>query len=331
MTGTTRRKSVRKKSPDSSLIYCRRCVDTKAESNFYTAVDKVLDRNGFFSVCKDCCDEIFKANYGATKDLFSAILNTCRILNVAFSREALTSAEARISSLIQKGKSFDESKIFGYYLQGLAGSKNIIGSSLTNLTFSEPDRVEMPKDTISFESEDEELTFEDYQFEWGRGYTLEEYEWLERRAFEYKQHHSIDTPAEKALLREIVFKEYEIRKAREALDPYDGLLKDFQRLVKDANLAPAQGSNSGKSMETFGMFIKQIEEKEPAEVFGDQRQAFVDWQNIREYFLKYIVRSIKNFITGSKDFNVDSVDDDMDAFDDDTLSESLSGGLDDEE
>lgn len=324
-------KSVRK-NPPANKNYCRKCSEMKPKSAFHGAVDSYLDTNGLMSICKECCDEVFQSQYSATKDFRKALLNTCRILNIAYVDDAVVSAENRISSHLEKGKTVNTANIVGYYKQALAGASNMLGNRISLLIFREP-TTKIEPSQLEYIDGEHKKAIEEYQYEWGKGYSLEEYEWLERRALDWKKAYATDTPAEKSLLREIIFKEFEIRRAREAGDTYDTLSKEYQSLMKTANLSPSQSnaSNSGKNMETFGNFIKQIEEKEPAEVFGEEREAFKDWQNIDYYFEKYIVRPLKNFVQGSKDFNVDASPSDEEDFEDEDLLESLSGELDNED
>lgn len=55
-------------------------MTTKKYSDFF-ATDLELDRNGYFSICKSCCQEIY-TDYYNEKDIARALLRTCRKLNV---------------------------------------------------------------------------------------------------------------------------------------------------------------------------------------------------------------------------------------------------------
>jgi hypothetical protein len=72
-------------------------------------------------------------------------------------------------------------------------------------------------------------------------------------------------------------------------------------------------ANSGKNLDTFGNWVKEIEQFRPAEFFKDKNM-YKDVDNVEEYADRHITRPLKNFITGSRDFGVDALDeiDDLD-------------------
>ena len=51
-------------SEDKSLPegygYCRVCQRVKNPQKFFSATDKTLDSNNLMSICKDCCDSLYK-------------------------------------------------------------------------------------------------------------------------------------------------------------------------------------------------------------------------------------------------------------------------------
>jgi len=283
--------------------YCRKCQKIKIESDFYKATDVELDKNGKMSICKDCINDLYVSILKSENNsIQKSILRLCRMLNVKYDESAIENAIG-----LMKSKQADETKLFGYYrLSLLTTNRTSVSDTTIDLTYRDnpiinlnnvaPSEFEVGEDVIDF---------------WGTGYITEEYRWLERTLDEWKKTHKCDTKAEETLLREIVFKQYEIEKARKENSSTASLVKELQDLMKTASVDPAKANiaGAGKSQDTFSAFIKMIEENEPAEVFGDEREAFKDFQGIEKYFNKYVVRSIKNFITGSRDFNLDIEED----------------------
>ena len=99
--------------------------------------------------------------------------------------------------------------------------------------------------------------------------------------------------------------------------------EELQELMKNLAISPNAINNSlngGKAMDTFGLWIKDIEIEEPAEwMKGDPRgDIYRDIDNVEEYFEKYTTRPLKNFILQSKDFNIEEGEENI--FDDDDLS-----------
>lgn len=98
--------------------------------------------------------------------------------------------------------------------------------------------------------------------------------------------------------------------------------------MKSLAISPnmANASTASKSTETFGLWIKDIEELEPAEWHQDNT-IYKDMDNLDFYFQNYFVRPIRNFITGSRDFNITEMDGDVDI----ELSDEDYDYLDDED
>ncbi len=285
--------------------YCRKCQKVKKISDFYKATDLYLDSNGHMSVCKDCVNEMYVSILDSEHGSISkTILRMCRMLNVKYDENAIASALEHT-----KIREADETKLFGFYrLKLLTNNRTDVSDTSIDLTykdnpivnggFDKPVEYEVSQDVIDF---------------WGEGLDTSEYAWLERTLDDWKKTHKCDTKAEEVLFREIVFKQFEIEKARKANSATGGLIKELQDIMKTASVDPAKSNiaGAGKSQDTFSSFIKMIEENEPAEVFGEEREAFKDFQGIEKYFEKYVVRSIKNFITGSRDFNIDSEEEEI--------------------
>ena len=164
------------------------------------------------------------------------------------------------------------------------------------------------KSTEQQDAEKEEIP-ENYSFEWGDGFDLKDYEYLDREIEVWKRTHKCDNEAEETLLKEICLTKLGLRKARAINDDtrVKDLTKMLQDLMKTAALDPSKSNaaSSGKLLDAFGVWVKDIEENRPAEWVED-KTLFKDVDDIGSYLKKYVVRPIKNFITGSRDFGVDT-------------------------
>lgn len=318
------KKNISKTGIEVNTIYCRRCMTTKKYSDFFAATDLELDKNGYFSICKDCCQEIYDDYYKEEKDVSRAILKTCRKLNVCYNEVLIEQTLDRLKILYEKGKAVEN--IFSIYKAKLATlGGNAFNNNLKDgvFTFKEPSVYTDPVMEL-----DNPIDSHDLKQYWGENLDYEDYLFLEQEISEWKKTHKCDTKAEETLLKEICHKILEIRKQRKANNGHApaSLIKELQELMKTASLDPAKTSvaNSGKAQETFSNIIKIIEETEPAEYFKD-KELFKDFDNIGFYFKKYVTRPLKNFVTQSRDFNVetDAGDDDLFIEDEDNESEGI--------
>lgn len=298
--------------------YCRKCMKNKRPEEFYDCVDNgFIDANGKMSICKDCCNDVFDVMYESSGQIMDkAMLKTCRYLNIFYSETALGMTIDHVESVRKNG--IEIAKPFGTYKAKLhiisnRADFNEKTASTEDLTFRE----------ATFNTSiDNGGTLEDnvpdaieLRMRWGSSLEYDDYVWLEKELAEWKKTHKCDTKAEQTLLEQICLTGLAIRKARDESRSPGSLIKEYQELMKTANVDPAKTSaaNSGKSKETFSEFIKTIEENEPAEYFEDKK-LFKDFDNLNFYFEKYILRPLKNFVTQSRDFDVsaDSEEDDQD-------------------
>lgn len=288
-------------------IYCRRCMEEKKQTEFFKTTDIFLDKNGYMSICKDCCQDIYVRYYQVEHSVDRAMLRLCRTLNWKYGEDFLNSMKKQLQN---SNKTPDDPIVPSIYIMKLfllgrtAGAK--FGEKtidVNDLVFREPDsevKHEIGSDAFGEDTPGLKIF-------WGESFSYEDYIFLEAELAQWKNSHKADTYAEISLLKELCYKELEIRKARIETKTTGTLVKEKQDLMKTASVDPAKANmaSSGKSFDTFSSFIKTIEETEPAEYYKD-KGLFKDFDNIEFYFEKYVRRPLKNFITGSRDFNVDA-------------------------
>lgn len=297
----------KKKSNENELqVYCRRCTKTKPSSDFFLALDDFLDRNGYFSICKSCCNEIYNIMYESEGNLPRAILRCCRMFNVVFDDTAVMATESHLKTMDEKGSKTENT--FGIYKTKLAsitkrGFKDKEIS--TSLTFTEPSKPLPPSDPI----DEKEKNAEELKQFWGDDLNRDDYIWLEKKYAKWKSEYSIKTSGEAELLQMIILKLFDIRKVRKEKGSTDKLEVAFQNLLKTSGLTPAQttAASQGKTGDTWGMLIKMVEKEHPAEHYKDYK-LFADFFDLGKYLLNYVTRPITNFFTGQKNYEIDDDD-----------------------
>jgi hypothetical protein len=301
--------------------YCRKCMKIKKPIDFSDATDLFLDSNGKMSICKDCCNDIYAKVYENEKDINRAVYRTCRILNVAYSEEAIRAVQIQISSLAERG-----AEIVSFFTLYKGKLGNVQRTSLTERKATDLTFVETSLPVVENDLAQSDMTDESQEYlkkYWGSNFTFEDYEFLEFELSEWKKTHKCDTKAEETLLKEICHKSLEIKKARVEGKGTAALVKELQDLMKTASVDPAKTAiaGSGRSQDTFSAFIKTIEENEPADYYKDKK-LFKDFDNIDFYFKKYVKRPILNFLGSTKDFNVET-DEDFDDEDKEVLDADI--------
>jgi hypothetical protein len=322
MAGNTRSRrktnvdvGIPKIATDLSSCYCRKCQRNRNGKDFYDATDILLDTNGKMSVCRYCIKDLYESFFVKKNDIYDAIYQVCKLINVRYETSAIESTIKHIGSLDEKGKVIDQ--VFGAYLSKLKiadfGRRDV---EAEDFTFHEPIRYDSEGIDPNLFGEG---TVDYLETFWGKGLKADQYQFLEGEMDRYKRTHKCDTAAEESLLRQICFTELQLREARQAGDSVSGAVETLQKLMKTASVDPAKATvaNAGKSQDTFSSFIKTIEQNEPADFYKD-KELFKDFDGVDFYFQKYVTRPLKNFITQSRDFNVsdeNNADLDDDIFD----------------
>ncbi len=294
--------------------WCRRCSQMLPASEFYECVDEgFIDKNGLMSVCKNCIQSIFDTLYAENGSIEKTIHKMCTSLNIKYSNDAASATKTHINTLRESGKNVNA--IFSIYKMKLVATKKSMDKSgLEDMTYEDVGAIytseainlketPIPQDVLTF---------------WGKDIPKEDIGFLEQQYTNFKQTHKAETYSEITLLKEVCFTLLDIKQARAQGDDTEKLHKTLQTLMNNLAITPkaSKEAESSKGNESFGLWIQDIEQMEPAQwLKTDPRgDMYRDVGNVEEYFQKYIVRPLKNFILGSKDFNTDSqeeIDDDI--------------------
>lgn len=295
--------------------WCRKCAKMRPASDFYESTDcGFIDTLRIMSVCKTCIQKLYDEIYEKTQNLEKTIHKLCISLNVRFSNEAIIATKNHIESFLNNGKIV--TSIFGIYKQKLISTQKTMDKN-TNEDWSYEDvttiyvektkeikEIPIPQDLVDF---------------WGKDFSRDDIEYLERNYANFKNTHKADTYAEIILLKEVCYTILHIQKLRANNDDTENAVKQLQLLMKSLAISPnaISTNTNSKTGETFGLWIRDIEENEPAQwlktdPLGD---IYRDVANTEEYFKNFVTRPLKNFIMGSKDFNIDDeeiLDDEID-------------------
>jgi len=292
-------------------IYCRKCRQTKKPSDFFTAVDEVLDTNGYMSICKDCCDEIYNNIYNSERNLARSILQACRIINLRFDENAVESTRTHLKTLEEKGTKTNNT--FGIYkAKVLQNSRGKISNkeAVVDLKFQEVGGIKIePENPL----DDKEKSTEELKQFWGDRFEREEYEYLESEYSNWKSTNPPVTRNDETILKLVVLKLLSIRKAINASQDTSKLEEGLTKLMTAGALNPQQANAAGrgKIKDCFGVWIDDIEKVKPAEWWKDH-SIYKDVDDIQEYFKVHLVRPFLNFWGVQRDFNFEgSVDNDI--------------------
>lgn len=291
---------------NTEKIYCRKCTKMLPKGDFYDSVDLgFIDTNGKLSVCKSCIQELYDKVFSETQSIEKTIHKLCVSLNIKYSNEAVSATKAHIETLLNSGKTVNA--VFGIFKQKLVSTQKSMDKSIQeDNTYEDVGTIFVSQETIN--TKEIPIPQEVMDF-WGRDLIRDDIEYLENQYANFKQTHKADTYAEITLLKQVCYTLLDIKQARAQGDSTEKLVKELQELMKNLAISPesAKKLQTGREVESLGVWIQDIEQYEPAQWLSTDPRGDIyrDVGNVEEYFLKYVVRPLKNFILGSKDFGVD--------------------------
>lgn len=286
---------------DANTIRCPMCGKRQSFGNFYKSKSPLYASNHERMVfCKVCVWKTYDTYYNIIKDIRNSVYITCMKFDIPFSEgdyEGMTKQ-------VVKDTSSHPMKIYMQKVNSLGAFNSGLEGFDPTFILNEHDKTDQI--IKSLESGVVSLNpniSEDLILFWGGGFAEEEYIFLELELGNWQKTHKCDNQAEITLLKEICIKILTIRNKRTNNESVSSDLKELQELMKTASVDPAKANvaSAGRLQDTFGLWVKDIEQFRPAE-WHNQQEKYKDMDGFVPYIQNYIIRPIKNFITGNRDF-----------------------------
>lgn len=258
---------------------CKKLHGFRDVGDFYSSGKQTFYSNGRFTICKDCLKEFCYKDGEINLPNFKSIL---RIYDLPF---FIKEWESSVD---------DKNETIGVYMKNIFLNYKDKGYSDGDI-----DDSTLSNNIKNCITHDEEL-----EDRWGNGWTQKELRWLDQDYTEWLTHHDGSKMSVQRLMQMICIKELEIRNARQDGKPTDKLEKSLRELMSDASLTPKTMSaiNETDSEKVFGTWLKEIQEYRPTEYFED-KTLYEDYDGIGEYFERFVLRPMKNLLTGTRDFD----------------------------
>lgn len=261
--------------------YCCMCGKgyTTQKGNFLNGGKSLLWRGngGYLPFCKSCCEimmESLTSFYSGNEE--HALRHLCAMFDWHYDE----GASAMTLSQVHMTKTR-----VGIYPSKL-GMRNVAQRGQTYL------------DTLRLDYEDDQLVTEadeviededDFDFvitremirDWGKGFTREEYDFLQNEFQDWTSRNVCNTKAQEELFRNIALAQLDIRRARERGGKVAEAQKALQDLMNSANILPKQTvDNILAETQSFGTLLKKYEETSPVPEPDDE---WKDVDGIRKY------------------------------------------------
>lgn len=273
---------------DKEIYYCTMQLSPKCkkasglldEKDFYSTANEEFFHNKKLPICKHCLKKFVYEDKKINLDKFKNIL---QIYDIPFYEKEWNAS--------------------------LNGSKEVLGSYMRIVYLNYKDKHWKDGDItdkklIYDESDIGKLSERELLNKWGSGFSLDELQWLENNYYNWTTNTDCKKFNIQKLVKLICIKELDIRIARQNGKPTDKLEKSLLELMNNSNLTPKTMSamNETDSAKRYGKWLEDIEQNEPAEYFKD-KSIYEDFDGIKGYFDRFILRPLKNLLTNTREFD----------------------------
>lgn len=257
--------SVKTKKKEYRCTCCGKTWGTQSSRFNKTRSPLYKENNGYLTICKDCLEEY----YNKYVEVFSgseehAIERICQLIDVYYDESVLEGARMR-----------PETSKLGAYMSKVALSQTRAKGityldTVNNRWLAEQEsriRSDEDLDNMISEKKASNPTRKVVEF-WGKGYTNEEYRYLQREFERWTTTHECKTVAKERIFQKICVIELAIRREQEKPIPDEKAINSNielqQKLFANAGIKPSQTDedNIGQG-KTFGILIKEWEVEKP--------------------------------------------------------------------
>lgn len=276
--------TIRLKAPDNEVrkYYCCMCGHeyTKQKGNFPSGGKSLIwkGNNGYLPFCRSCVEILMQSLtsfYSGNEE--HAIRHLCSMFDWCYNDTAssMTLAEVHAAG----------SRILIYPSKMSARPSALHGETFLDTIREEVEERDSFTDLSLPEiEEDEEEQFEvtrEMVRTWGKGFTPDQYQFLEEEFKDWITKNVCKTKAQEELFRHIALAQLDVRVARQNGGKVSEAQNALQSLMNSANILPKQNSdNILADTQTFGTLLKKFEETSPV---PEPSPAWKDVDGIRRY------------------------------------------------
>lgn len=279
-----------KKAPKE--FFCTHCGKdfSVRKGNFFASQSPIFENEGYLPICRRCLNnlyEFYADKFGSERD---AVKRICMKFDIYFSDEIYEIARKLVTK---------ERSIIACYVSKCNLTQYKDKTFDTTLDEENNTTIQDEEDLEKISTQSSVPTQKAIKF-WGFGYEPEEYKMLEEHYKMLTLQFSNADGIQDALIKDLciihIFKQRAIKEQN--FDDVDKFMKLYQQTMKTGGLKP-RNSDDGIADENavWGTFIRDVELYSPADIYKDKTM-FKDFESVKDYFERFILRPMKNFFTG---------------------------------
>lgn len=267
---------------DTRKYYCTCCGKgyTTPKGNFYKSNSQLYASNdGYVQVCKNCCEKYYEQLvefYCGNEE--KALDRICQLFDFYYNDQAVVATGTGVYKGVPRVSLYSSR-------MNMIQVKNLGTDYLQTIR----DRLEDENKILEIDDVPDEADEESEEFvvtksmirTWGRGYTPEEYEYLEEQYADWIAKNVCNTKSQEEIYKNIVMAQLNIRRAQRNGGKVADAQKALQDLMSSAAILPRQtAENVLADTQTFGTLLEKYEKTRP---LPEPAEEWKDVDGIRKY------------------------------------------------
>lgn len=277
---------------------CCCCGEELALTKFYKSYSKFY-HDEYLPICKDCFQRKFAQYAAEYHNNKKAIQRLCMAFDIYFNEDLFDSCDVNNETVVgnyfrklnmkqHAGKTFDTTIEEGN--MELSGDRKKVKGK----------RIAVVDEYDNVSEEEIKISPKDIE-KWGIGFDPIDYQVLNSYYKQLKKANPDIGDNQEMFIIDMCYTNMQQMKAlREGrIDDYSKLTESKRKSFQQSGLKVARESTSNEEF-SFGVNVEMIEKYTPAEYYKNQ-ELFKDYDNIKDYFDRFILRPLKNLMHGTVD------------------------------
>lgn len=269
---------------------CTKCDRPFSSRNFYKSVG-IHSKNGYLTICKECLNENYNRFVKEYRNSKKAVQRICMVYDIYYKDAIYDMCDdgennVSIAKYIQKtnmihykGKTFEDSLKEGFYFTGDTNGISLGLSENSGEPEVDPKLIE----------------------KWGSGFSYYDYQILEEHYKKLTRNNKNNSDNQDIFINSLCHLYMLMMKSLKEndLDGYAKANEQYSKTFTKAGLKTVQEVDIG-SDDCWGEWVRRIEDYTPAEYYKN-KSLFSDFDNIGEYFNRFVLRPLRNLMHGTTD------------------------------
>ena len=255
---------------NKAKITCFYCGKEYVETNFYNSNSEFYNNIGKIPYCKQCIEKFYQqyfekyTNEGCLTPEKKAVQRLCMMFDIYYRDDVFVSA---MNKIVESNMNISP---MGQYMKTIQLQQYNRNKESYENTITEAEQENFAMAAISDLSDETTVDQKTIDF-FGKGFTNEDYKFLEREYQDWTARHECNTKAQEEVFKDICFNRLQNLNALRKGEDTKDITASFQKMLDAGKLQPKQNAGDATAdNQTFGTLIDKWENERPLPEIDDE-------------------------------------------------------------